>query len=106
VESKQSIFDIIEEVQMLTKIRYYKVQSGDYCEIIALNNTITISLFEAINPDVNTGCTNLNVGLYYCVEPTADWNTTSSNTTTTTSASYVTAPAPTPSGTTARCFQY
>ena len=76
--------------------KYYKVQTGDDCQVVALNNTIVISLFQQINPDINAGCTNLVPGLYYCVEPTADWNNTSSSSSTT--SSLVTAPAPTPSG--------
>ncbi|RHZ48397.1 uncharacterized protein CDV56_102294 [Aspergillus thermomutatus] len=81
--------------------RYYQVNEGDYCQLIALNFTITVSLFEAINPQINAGCSNLTPGLYYCVLPTADWN----QTTTTTTSSYQTAPAPTPSGTTANCYE-
>src|SRR5947209_4564268 len=91
------------QARMLTTARYYKVQFGDYCEIIALNNTITIGLFQAINPDVNAGCTNLVVDLYYCVEPTSDWNSTETTSITT---PYATPPAPTPTGTTPQCFQY
>jgi hypothetical protein len=81
--------------------RYYQVNEGDYCQLIALNFTITVSLFEAINPQINAGCSNLSPGLYYCVLPTADWN----QTTTTTTSSYQTAPAPTPSGTTGNCYE-
>lgn len=84
--------------------QYYIVQSGDDCSLITLNNTITVSLFEAINPSINAGCTNLVPGLAYCVRPVANWNST--NTTTTTTASYVTAPAPTPSGTTSDCYEW
>ncbi|GAA91092.1 carbohydrate-binding module family 50 protein [Aspergillus luchuensis CBS 106.47] len=84
--------------------QYYVVQSGDDCSLVALNNTITVSLFEAINPSINAGCTNLVPGLAYCVRPVANWNST--NTTTTTTASYVTAPAPTPSGTTFDCYKW
>jgi len=76
--------------------KYYQVQSGDYCELIALNNTITVALFEEINPSVDSGCTNLVVGLYYCVYPTADWNATSNSTLTT--STYITAPTTTPTG--------
>lgn len=76
--------------------KYYEVMSGDDCHLIALNYTIVLSLFQAINPDVNSDCTNLVPGLFYCVEPTADWNDTS--TTTSTSSTYVSAPAQTPTG--------
>lgn len=74
---------------------YYKVQSGDICQLVALNNTISIALFEAINPSINSNCTNLVPGLYYCVFPSANWNVTGNATTVTTT---VAAPAPTTSG--------
>ncbi|GFF48500.1 autolysin [Aspergillus lentulus] len=80
----------------------YQVNKGDYCQLIALNFTITVSLFEAINPQIDAGCSNLSPGLYYCVLPTADWN----QTTTTTTSSYQTAPAPAPSGTTGNCYEW
>ncbi|GFF82980.1 autolysin [Aspergillus lentulus] len=70
--------------------------------LISLNFTITVSIFEAINPQTDAGCSNLSPGLYYCVLPTADWN----QTTTTTMSSYHTAPAPTPSGTIANCYEW
>lgn len=84
--------------------KYYKVQTGDDCQVVALNNTIVLSLFQQINPDINAGCTNLVPGLYYCVEPTADWNNTSPSSSIT--SSLVTAPAPTPSGTTSNCYEW
>lgn len=86
--------------------RYYVVQSGDDCSLIALNNTIAISLFEEINPSVNANCSNLVPGLSYCVFPTANWNSTNTTTTTTTTATYITAPAPAPSGTTDDCYKW
>ncbi|KAH9206729.1 hypothetical protein DL95DRAFT_347253 [Leptodontidium sp. 2 PMI_412] len=81
--------------------KYYTVVTGDDCSLIVLNNTITLSLFEAINPSINANCTNLVPGLAYCVSPTADWNTTS---TTTTTSGYVSPPDPTPTGTTSYCY--
>ncbi|KAL8757941.1 MAG: hypothetical protein Q9199_001853 [Rusavskia elegans] len=82
--------------------RYYQAQSGDYCQQISLNNSISVPLFEKINPSINDDCTNLNPGFYYCVFPTQDWSQTSSG------ASSVTvgAPAPTPSGTTNACYTW
>ncbi|KAL8671163.1 MAG: hypothetical protein Q9168_004340 [Polycauliona sp. 1 TL-2023] len=82
--------------------RYYQAQSGDYCQRISLNNTISVPLFEQINPSINRDCTNLNPGFYYCVFPTQNWNETASG------ASSVTvgAPAPTPSGTTNTCYTW
>ena len=84
--------------------KYYTVADGDDCSLIALQNTITVSLFEAVNPSINSDCTDLIAGLAYCIQPTADWNSTSTDSTTT--AAYVTAPAPTVSGTTTQCYEW
>ena len=83
--------------------KYYDCNVGDNCQQISLNNSITLSLFEAINPDIDAGCSNLVPGFYYCVFPTQDWNATASFTSSAT-ATYVTAPAPTPSDTTNDCY--
>jgi LysM repeat protein len=72
---------------------------GDTCQLIALNSTISLGLFYSINPSLNSDCTNLELGVNYCVFPTADWNSTASST-------IVTAPTTTPSGTTGNCYQY
>ena len=77
--------------------KYYEVVSGDDCHLITLSQMIVLSLFQSVNPAVNKDCTSLVPGLYYCVEPTADWNDTDSSTSTTTS-NCVTPPAPTPTG--------
>ncbi|KAL8862689.1 MAG: hypothetical protein Q9178_001187 [Gyalolechia marmorata] len=82
--------------------RYYQAQSGDYCQQISLNNSISVPLFEEINPSINDACTNLNPGFYYCVFPTQNWNETSSGG----SSITVGAPAPTPSGTTNACYTW
>ncbi|PPQ88791.1 hypothetical protein CVT25_010476 [Psilocybe cyanescens] len=83
--------------------KFYQVNSGDNCQQISLNNSISVDLFEQINPSINAGCTNLSPGLYYCVWPLSDWNTTAITTTTSTIA---TPPAPTPSGSTPNCYQW
>ncbi|KAH8432787.1 LysM peptidoglycan-binding domain-containing protein [Aspergillus melleus] len=59
-----------------------------------------------MNPDLNADCTNLISGLYYCTLPTADWNKPSTTLTTTTTSVYVSAPAPTASGTTPNCYEW
>ncbi|KAI1130782.1 hypothetical protein F5Y10DRAFT_262725 [Nemania abortiva] len=45
----------------------YKVVSGDSCSAIFATNNITLTEFRAWNPDVNSGCTNLEVDYNYCV---------------------------------------
>lgn len=83
--------------------KYYQVQSGDYCQLIAINQTVSLQLLEEINPSINSGCTNLVPGLYYCLQPTENWNASAA---TTTSLAYQTAPAPTPTGTTSNCYEW
>ncbi|KAF7507847.1 hypothetical protein GJ744_010011 [Endocarpon pusillum] len=78
--------------------KWYTVQSGDYCQIVALNHTIALDLFLAINPSVNSTCGNLVLGVAYCVYPTADWNATSTV--------IVPAPTTTPKGSTSQCYQW
>ncbi|KAL9608378.1 MAG: hypothetical protein Q9167_006792 [Letrouitia subvulpina] len=58
--------------------KYYNVQPGEICEKVALNNSIAITLFEAINPSINGDCSNMLSGVSYCVFPTRDWNATNS----------------------------
>lgn len=82
--------------------RYYQVQDGDECAQISLNNTITVDLFEAINPSINSTCGNLFPRLWYCVMPTVNWNQTSSPG----SSITVYPPAPTQSGTTGSCYRW
>ncbi|KAH9478590.1 LysM domain-containing protein [Psilocybe cubensis] len=81
--------------------KFYQVNSGDNCQQISLNNSINVDLFEQINPSINSGCTNLTPGLYYCVWPLSDWNATI-----TTTSTIATPPGPTPSGSTPNCYQW
>jgi hypothetical protein len=71
---------------------------NDYCQLVALNQTVDLSLFLAINPSIDSGCSNLLVGTNYCVRPTQDWNATTTSTT-------VAPPGPTVSGTTPNCYE-
>ncbi|GJJ07067.1 hypothetical protein Clacol_001266 [Clathrus columnatus] len=49
--------------------RYYLVQVGDVCNSVVLNNSISLSDFLTLNPEVNENCTNLWLGYNYCVAP-------------------------------------
>jgi LysM repeat protein len=80
---------------------YYQAVAGDNCQQISLNQTITVELFEAINPSINANCTNLSPGFYYCIYPTLDWNSTSIACA---SLTAVAAPAPTTPGTISPCY--
>ncbi|KAF7361010.1 hypothetical protein MSAN_01131200 [Mycena sanguinolenta] len=45
----------------------YTVESGDTCSTIAADVGLTVSQLEALNPSINSGCTNLDVGQVLCV---------------------------------------
>ena len=89
---------------------YYQVQAADTCRRISLAAKVSIPLFREINPSVDTDCTNLVPGLWYCVHPTYDWNITTgddgSGGPTSTSSTPVAAPGPTPTGTTQECYKW
>lgn len=55
--------------------KYYQVQSGEYCQLVALNS-IAVDVFTLINPSIKLGCSNLVPGLHYCVFPLLHWNAT------------------------------
>ncbi|KAI0536382.1 hypothetical protein GGR58DRAFT_396692 [Xylaria digitata] len=79
--------------------KYYTVQLGDYCELVALNQTISLDLLLALNPQIDDSCTNLQANVAYCVIPTQDWNTTTTST-------IAPAPTSTPPGTTEECYEW
>ena len=82
---------------------WYHVHPGDYCSVISVSNDIALDLFMLINPSIASD--NLTPGLYYCVQPTMDWNITLP--TDTAGPPFTqSAPAPTQSGTTSGCFQW
>ncbi|KLU86293.1 hypothetical protein, variant [Magnaporthiopsis poae ATCC 64411] len=47
--------------------RFYKVQSGDGCDIVAQKNGITVSQLRSWNTEINDSCSNLWLGYYICV---------------------------------------
>jgi len=47
--------------------KYYTTVSGDTCTNIETTDGITLAVFRGWNPEINTGCTNLQVGVMYCV---------------------------------------
>ncbi|KAI1497268.1 hypothetical protein F5X99DRAFT_423685 [Biscogniauxia marginata] len=81
--------------------KYYQVQSGDYCQIVALKNSIDLALFRAINPSIDESCDNLVPGLWYCVWPTQNWNLTAP---TSTFYTTVSPPAPMDTGASGACY--
>ncbi|KAJ6153687.1 hypothetical protein N7470_006646 [Penicillium chermesinum] len=81
---------------------YYLVQEGDECGVICEGNSLTLADFIAMNPSINTNCTNLVVGLDYCVATVNGTTPTTSNTT----ATFVGAPTTTVTGTTSECYEW
>ncbi|CAN9150812.1 unnamed protein product [Alternaria alternata] len=79
--------------------KYYLVQPGDYCEIVALNQTVPLNWFLGMNPQIDNACGNLLSGFNYCVQPTSDWNTTGTS-------EPVPAPTSTPPGTISECYEW
>jgi LysM repeat protein len=50
-----------------TCITYHLVVSGDSCSAIESAAGITAAQFAAWNPDVNSACTNIELGYYVCI---------------------------------------
>lgn len=46
---------------------YYNTVLGDYCQMIAMNFSITFDQFRAMNPQVDSNCSNLWANTSYCV---------------------------------------
>ncbi|EQB58765.1 LysM domain-containing protein [Colletotrichum gloeosporioides Cg-14] len=55
--------------------RWYSVQQGDYCNLVAVKFAITLADFLFLNPAVNANCTNLFALESYCVAAVGDINT-------------------------------
>ncbi|KAJ6591335.1 hypothetical protein B0H10DRAFT_2233374 [Mycena sp. CBHHK59/15] len=49
-------------------VKYYTVVSGDSCGKIETQFNVTDSLLHAMNPEINSGCTNIVPGEAYCVQ--------------------------------------
>ncbi|PIL32555.1 hypothetical protein GSI_05258 [Ganoderma sinense ZZ0214-1] len=47
--------------------QYYTVVSGDNCSVIESKFSITLTQFTTWNPEINSQCTNLELGVQYCV---------------------------------------
>ncbi|KAF7378494.1 hypothetical protein MSAN_00276800 [Mycena sanguinolenta] len=46
---------------------WYFVEPGNFCQQVALNNSITLDDFITLNPEINANCTNLWAEYFYCV---------------------------------------
>ncbi|KAK6337280.1 hypothetical protein TWF730_002686 [Orbilia blumenaviensis] len=49
--------------------RYYNVSLGDNCNLVVQRNGISMEDFIFLNPMINSNCTNLWAGYYYCILP-------------------------------------
>ncbi|GJJ07066.1 hypothetical protein Clacol_001265 [Clathrus columnatus] len=50
---------------------FHSVSGGETCNTVEAEFNITDAAFRALNPEINSGCTNLMTGLAYCVQATA-----------------------------------
>lgn len=104
-----------------------QVQDGDTCSLVSIANYIGLADFYFLNPEIDADCTNLDLGISYCVEAVGSISTysgysmagptitlmssTISISTSTSSTSYVgsvtsESALPTASGTIANCAVY
>ncbi|KDR74914.1 hypothetical protein GALMADRAFT_123583 [Galerina marginata CBS 339.88] len=53
---------------------WYLIQPNNFCQQVALNNSITLDDFITLNPEIDANCTNLWANYYYCVAPYPPFN--------------------------------
>ncbi|KAJ7030545.1 hypothetical protein C8F04DRAFT_961483, partial [Mycena alexandri] len=51
-------------------VDYYTIESGDTCNLVAGEWGLSFTQYIALNPEINVQCTNLFLGLAYCVAVT------------------------------------
>lgn len=87
--------------------KFYDVQSGDDCDIIASAEDISLASLYLWNPAVGDTCEDLYLSYYVCVGVVAATTTSGSPTSTSSSVvASVTPPAPTQSGIPSDCDAY
>lgn len=55
--------------------QWYVIQEGDYCDSVSIHQNIALKDFYFLNPKINANCTNLLLGLAYCVQAVGDIST-------------------------------
>ena len=55
--------------------QWYMVQAGDFCGSVSLANGISLADFYFLNPNINANCTDLLLGIAYCVQPVGSIST-------------------------------
>ncbi|KAJ5495517.1 hypothetical protein N7539_000633 [Penicillium diatomitis] len=88
--------------------QYHLVGQGDSCSAIESQYDISLTEFLAWNPSLNSDCTNLLVGYYYCVDIPGATKvaTTTTVPATTAPADGITTPSPIQTGMTATCNKF
>lgn len=81
-----------------------QVQDGDTCSLVSVANSVALSQFYFLNPEINGNCTNLDLGVAYCVQAVGSISTYSGYSATGPTITLTTAastPAPTTTSSTA-----
>ncbi|GKZ86835.1 hypothetical protein AnigIFM56816_002765 [Aspergillus niger] len=90
--------------------KFYLVEKGDSCGKIEAQFGISASEFLDWNPSINSDCTNILAGYYYCVDvpgaTTDPVTTTTVPVTTTTPSDGITTPTPIQTGMTGKCNKF
>lgn len=55
--------------------QWHVIQEGDYCDSVSIHQNIALKDFYFLNPQINANCTNLLLGLAYCVQAVGDIST-------------------------------
>ncbi|KAF1972801.1 hypothetical protein BU23DRAFT_466459, partial [Bimuria novae-zelandiae CBS 107.79] len=84
---------------------YYDVVSGDYCQMIAMNFSITFDVLRTMNPQLDADCLNLWANASYCVA-TVRGSTLTPLSSSTTARVTAAPPAPTQSEASKACYQW
>lgn len=91
--------------------KFYLVQSGDSCAVIATTYNVPLATFYSWNPAVGSSCATLDVGYYVCVDaigytPPKTTTTTTKKTSTTSSGNGITTPTPFETGMVNNCKKF
>ncbi|KAK1978616.1 hypothetical protein LZ30DRAFT_799936 [Colletotrichum cereale] len=87
--------------------RYYKIQSGDSCDVVASKNGITVAQLRSWNTDINASCSNLWLDYYICTRvPGVVVPTTTTRASTTSTAAAGPTVSPVMPGAASNCDRY
>ncbi|KAL9599870.1 MAG: hypothetical protein Q9219_003564 [cf. Caloplaca sp. 3 TL-2023] len=104
---KLTLQSILNALTSSPGTRYYKAVDGDSCDIISTKfGTFTTSQFISWNPAVQSDCSRLFLGYYYCIAVPGTPTTRSTSSTTKTTLTSSSGPTPTQSGIISSCTKY